>query len=171
MSVYFLQLPLGVPLLGRQSKRGGTPLFGGWYVASWAALPVRREVLIRGVYAHGLIWGAFLLVMCFVLAPAAMQARWLVAPVGCAAVVLAAGALVCVAVGDRARGVAALAALGCALGAGPLLSALITSTPTAYAVPSAVVAVAAALAGGLPPLTHLNHSRRQRGISAGDAGD
>jgi hypothetical protein len=157
ISAAFLLLPLGIPLLGRQGRRGGTPLFGGWFVAAWAALPIRRDVLLRGVYAHGLIWGfgVSLFMMTLMLTEGDLGDPGLVPPVGLAASVSLAGALVCVAVGDRWRGMLSMSATVFALGSLALPAALTDVAPVWTTVAPAAVAALAGAVGGLPPLVHL----------------
>jgi len=155
LSGAFLFLPLGVPLLGRQDRRGGTPLFGGWFVRAWAALPVRRDALLRGVYAHGLIWGGGLSLFWMTLPD--LDDRWLIAPVGLAASVSVGGALVCAAVGDKWRGMLSTSAAALALGAGPLAWGLDFLFRVWIGWPPVAIAIAAIAGGlgGLPPLVHL----------------
>ena len=164
ISVSFLFLPLGLPLLGRQGQRGGTPLFGGWFVAAWAALPVHRDALLRSVYAHGLIWGCCvtLWMLAVMLTEGDLGNPWLGLPVGLAASASVAGALVCIAVGDRRRGMLSMGAVVFALGAFALPDALASMAPLRATVVAAAAAALAGAAGGLPPLVHLVARSTQR---------
>jgi len=158
--VALLVLPLGIPLLGRQGLRGGTPLFGGSFVAAWAALPVRRDALLRGVYAHGLIWGGCLAL--FSLTFPDLDDRWLIGLVGLAASLSVAGALVSVAIGDRSRGLLSIGATVVSLGALAMPAMLTHAAPVWTTVAPIAVAALAGAAGGLPPLMHLGLRRAER---------
>jgi len=158
--VALLLVPLGVQLLGRQARRGGTPLFGGSFVAAWSALPVRRDTLLRGVYAHGLLWGGCLSV--FSLTFPDLDGRWLIGPAGLAASLSVAGALVSVAIGDRWRGLLSMGATVVSLGALAMPAMLTHAAPVWTTVAPIAVAALAGAAGGLPPLVHLGLRRAER---------
>jgi hypothetical protein len=160
MSFALLLMPLGVPLLGRQSRRGGTPMFGGWFVAAWATVPVRRSTLLRAVYAHGCAWGTLLLVLMLTIPDLEME-KWLFAAVGLAVSASAAATLVCVAAGDRTRGLLCLGAIAAAVaaGIGAVKLGPAAGPPSAFSAPALVVVALAGLAGGVLPLAHLRHRR------------
>lgn len=160
LSSQLLFSPCGTPLLGRQARRGGTPLFGGHFVAAWAALPVRRDVLLRGVYAHGLMWGCCLTVL--LLIQPELGRSQLLAAAGLAASLSVAGALVSVAIGDRSRGLLSMAATAVSLGALAMPAMLTHAAPAWTTVAPIAVAALAGAAGGLPPLVHLGLRRAER---------
>ena len=122
---------------------------------------MRRDTLLRTVYAHGLIWGGCLSL--FALTFPDLDSRWLIGPVGLAASVSVAGALVCVAVGDKWRGVLSMSATVLALAAGPLawsLDSLLRVWVGWAPVAITITAIAGGL-GGVPPLAHLVPRRAQ----------
>jgi hypothetical protein len=151
--------PLRLPLVTNTQE-----LFVGRYCASWASLPVRPEVIRRLVYVHALL-APLLLATGFVLSKALVRActgrahelpslEWL--PAGRSVLAWGfvaacwAGLALCVAVGDRVRGI--LAAIGVCL------SLYWLSDENRRLVLALSVGVAGLLAA--LPLVHLRRPRR-----------
>jgi hypothetical protein len=154
--------PLGLKLVSAAAPGSGA-VWNGYYLSAWPVLPVRRETVLRAVYAHGwaaggLVWLLFCLY------------RWLYGGgpwpslFELPAVVLAAGVLVCAAAGDRWRGTLALVSLVTFQMGVPLLLTVAETVFLVHVKHERDVLIAAAyvlgLVGGLPPLVHL----RSRGV-------
>ncbi len=144
----------------------GAPGYGpGEFAEAWAALPVRREALLRGVYVHGLICGALSLAALFVssaLLYFSMEAAEprdlslqhpfvqmmllpLIALVPCLAGFLTAGAA-----GDRLRAYVCGGAFILVMHLNVVLVALRVSAPVRLG-----TVIGLALLGGLLPVVHL----------------
>ena len=151
--------PFGLALIPAGTRPGA--LFSGAFLGSWRSLPVRRDTVVRVVYAQGLLGaGLAWLVLCAQVA--LLGARFGPLLYALPVVFLVAGLVVCEAVGDRKRGLTAIAALlGYQFGV-PLAYALVTfllgvSSDSSRA---SAVACAVALVGILPPLIHLRRPQR-----------
>jgi hypothetical protein len=157
--------PFGMKLTG-----SGGSLFSGRFLRSWSPLPVPRQRVIRGLYAHGLIAaGVVWLVLCaHVAQQGGARALGGLPLFELPAVLLVAGIVTCEAVGDRGRG---LLAIGCLVGFQLVV-------PAALALANTVVDLSAVgfarsesfwlaeafglgLLGGLPPLVHLRRGALQ----------
>jgi hypothetical protein len=154
--------PSGLKLVSAAGPGSGA-VWNGYYLSAWSVLPVRRETVLRAVYAHGwaaggLVWLLFCL------------SRWLYGGgpwpslFELPAVVLASGLLVCAAAGDRWRGTLALVSLVTFQMGVPLLLTVAETVFLVHVKHERDVLIAAAyvlaVVGGLPPLVHL----RSRGV-------
>jgi hypothetical protein len=155
--------PLGLKLVSAAAPGSGA-VWNGYFLLAWSALPVRRETVLRAVYAHGWAAGGLVWLLLCLYTWLYGGGPWL--PLfELAGVVLAAGVLVCAAAGDRWRGTAALASL-IVFQLGPMLLATLEYVLSALGAPIHVPhrpvlmagAYFLALVGGLPPLVHLRRS-------------
>ena len=148
--------PLGLKLV---PPAGHAP-FSGYFVQAWSVLPVGRQRVTRAVYFHGLIASATVwLVGC---AQVALRGGGPGFPVfELPAVFLAGAILLCEAVGDRTRGLLAVACLVGFQMVLPVAFVFLDTTLTAgrqFSLDGPTLAVAGyalGLLGGLPPLVHL----------------
>jgi hypothetical protein len=157
-----LFLPFGVRLVSEGAPGSGS-LFNGYFSEAWATLPVRRENVVRGVYAHGWIMGGFLWLLLLGLV-VMRNGGVLLALLEFPVVGVAAGVMVCEAVGDRRRGALALEVLLFIQFGLPLALALAKVTRRDYAL---FVVYALGLIGGVPPLVHLR--KRPGGVETAPA--
>ena len=172
-----LLFPLGIALVsGREAL--SSPPFTGYFRDGWATLPVRPEAVARAVYAHGWVAEGLVLALLFADTWLGMRAGlWGRGPFALVRMqipilILGPSLMVCVAVGDRWRGLWALGSLllfvlGCPLsllaidllGASPLPRGLTNGDAWVR------VGLGLALVGALPALVHLRGRRRSGSAS------
>jgi len=150
--------PLGLRLV----PPSGNQPFSGYFLRAWSVLPVRPERVARAVYVHAL--GSAAVVWLVLWAQFALHGvQGLRLQVFEIPVVVLAGAIVlCEAVGDRTRG---LLAVACLVGthAVPTAHLIVGSMLPSVAMPAepwdlksyTLLAYGFGLLGGLPPLVHL----------------
>jgi hypothetical protein len=148
-------VPFGIPILPAGTRPGA--LFSGALLASWRALPVRPEAVTRTVWLHGLLCAGLawlVLLTQLELYGARLRPAWYALPV----VFLLPALTVCEAVGDRRRGIVALAAL-VSYQLGPVFYAIARDglgRPVGESVPGLTwFGSAVVLVGALPALVHL----------------
>jgi hypothetical protein len=161
LSANLLVFPIGVRLVP-SSGVGAASLFSGHFSDAWAALPVRREQVLRAVYAHAWVVSC-LVCLCFcsiVMSNRGASSALLFELPG---LPLTAAFVLCAAAGDRPRG---SLALGCLLAFQfviPVMSMAVYAVGLRDASPSGLAlylpGYILALIGGLPPLIHLRAPR------------
>lgn len=161
LSANLLVFPIGVRLVP-SSNGGAASLFSGRFADAWAALPVRREQVLRAVYAHAWVVSC-LVCLCFcgiVMGKRGASSALLFELPG---LPLTAAFVLCAAAGDRPRG---SLALGCLLAFQfviPVMSMAAYAVGLRDASPSGLAlylpGYILALIGGLPPLIHLRAPR------------
>jgi len=151
--------PLGLRLV----PPSGSQPFSGYFLRAWSVLPVRPERVARAVYLHALGSAAVVwLVLWAQVALHGSRGLELLQVFEVPVIVLAGAIVLCEAVGDRTRG---LLAVACLVGTHFVPTAhLIVGTllPTAAmrwepwrSTPYTLLAYGLGLLGGLPPLVHL----------------
>ncbi len=162
--------PLGLKLV---PSVAGSALFSGYFLRTWSPLPVPRERVIRATYLHGVMAaGIVWLVGCGHAALHRGGAHALLFELP--AVFLVGGIVVCEAVGDRKRGLLAVAALVGFQMVVPLAYVFVRTTFLGAASAGfarsgtelTVAAYALGLLGGIPPLVHLRRAAPVSGAGA-----
>jgi hypothetical protein len=167
--------PFGLSVAS-SSGPGLGAFWNGYFGRAWSVLPVPPKTVARSVYAHGWIVGTVLwLLFCgLVWSTVGFDGRLGVVLVAfeAAGVPLAAGVLLCAAVGDGRRGTLALYALVAFQAVVPVgfplardLGLDLFRAPEHRAVASLATAWLLVLLGGLPPLVHLRNDRRRHAAS------
>lgn len=171
-------VPMGINLFKGDQVWSTASFLKGSFAEAWAVLPVRRETVVRGVWLHGLIVSAGLVV-----AVIAHQRLARLMGVGdenllpfflvpmLAAVPILAGLMACVAIGDRVRGyISAVSVLLLLPAQLVTMEALIQNGISPRSSTGVAIDVGAlgllALAGGVPPLVHLRRSAPSKDVAA-----
>jgi hypothetical protein len=154
--------PLGLKLV---PSVAGSALFSGYFLRAWSPLPVPREQVIRATFLHGVVTaGIVWLVLCVHVLHRGGGTHALLFELP--SVFLVGGIVVCEAVGDRRRGLLAVAALVGFHMVVPLAYVFVQlfGAWSAGFVKSGtgltVEAYALGLLGGIPPLVHLRARSR-----------